>query len=279
MDQSKVFWVTGAASGIGRALAHKLYDRGHRLVVSDLDEEALSRWNGERESAEERVLAFAFDVRKPKAWERGLLQAKERFGRVDALLNVAGYLVPRWAHETTPKELARMVEVNVLGVMYGTRAVSLAMIESGGGHIVNVASLAALVPVPGLAAYSASKHAVRAFSIAVAQELKPFGIAATAVCPGAVQTPMLDVQKGREEAALTFSASRPLTVDEVVSAIVDDALVNRPLELTVTVPRSGQSAMARVIGAWPELSVWLRPIMTRLGKHNQRRVRRQEGID
>ena len=147
------------------------------------------------------------------------------------------------------------------------------MIEQGGGHIINVASIAGLVPVPGLAAYSASKHAVRAWSLAAAQELKAHGVYLTAVCPGPVDTPMLDAQVDHDEAALTFSAPRMLTAQEVVDAIMDRALVLRPMEVLVTVPRSGQAPMARLVGALPELGTWVRPIITRIGRHNQARAR------
>ena len=147
------------------------------------------------------------------------------------------------------------------------------MIDRGGGHIINVASIAGLVPVPGLAAYSASKHAVRAYSLACAQELKPHGVYVTVVCPGPVDTPMLDAQVDHDEAALTFSAPRALSASEVVEAIVERALPLRPMELLVTVPRSGQAPMARLIGAVPELGTWVRPIITRIGRHNQARAR------
>src|SRR5213079_2909142 len=96
------------------------------------------------------------------------------------------------------------------GVMLGTNAAIRAMIPRGSGHVVNIASIAGLVPVPGLAIYSASKHAARAYSIAVAQEVRPHGVYVTAVCPTVVATPMMDMQVDREEAAYTFSGGRPL---------------------------------------------------------------------
>ena len=85
---------------------------------------------------------------------------------------------------------------------------TLGMIPLGSGHIVNIASLASLVPSPGLALYSASKYAVRAFSLAAAEELREHGVAVTTVCPDAVRTAMLDKQLDYPEAALTFTAPR-----------------------------------------------------------------------
>jgi 3-oxoacyl-[acyl-carrier protein] reductase len=271
--------ITGAASGIGRQLARDLQRRGHRLIATDIDAERLREAAHSDFPDETRTLCERLDVREGESWTALIEQAIEKFGRLDVLLNVAGYLVPRWAHEMTLAEVGLTIDVNVKGVIFGTNAAARRMIQQGSGHIVNVASLAGLVAVPGLAVYSASKHAVRAFSLAVSQELKPHGVYVTVVCPGAVATPMLDAQLEHEEAALTFSAPRALTLEEleeVSTAILERALTNKPLELTVTVPGSGQGVMARIAGAFPEVSSLARPIMTRIGKRNQRRMQSKD---
>lgn len=272
MNESRVMMVTGAASGIGRQLARDLSRRGHSIIATDVDPERLKDASRTDFPDEDRVLCERLDVREGDSWTALIERAIERFGRLDVLLNVAGHLVPRWAHEMSLAEVGLTIDVNVKGVIFGTNAAARRMIAQGGGHIVNVASIAGLVAVPGLAVYSASKHAVRAFSLAVSQELKPHGVYVTVVCPGAVATPMLDAQLHHEEAALTFSAPRALSAEEVSEAIIDRALTNRPIELLVTVPGSGQGMMARIAGAFPELSTLARPIMTRIGKRNQRRM-------
>jgi 3-oxoacyl-[acyl-carrier protein] reductase len=265
--------ITGAASGIGRRLARDLAQKGHKLVVTDVDVERLRAAAREDFPNEERTLCERLDVREGESWTALIERAVEKFGRLDVLLNVAGHLVPRWAHEMTLAEVGLTIDVNVKGVIFGTNAAARRMIQQGSGHIVNVASIAGLVAVPGLAVYSASKHAVRAFSVAASQELRPHGVYVTVVNPGPVATPMLDAQLEHEEAALTFSAPRPLTAEEVSTAILERALTNKPLELTVTVPGSGQGVMARIAGAFPEVSSLARPIMTRIGKRNQRRMK------
>ncbi len=267
MNESKVFLVTGAASGIGRELTGELLARGHRVMATDVNAEGLARWQGDE------VETMELDVRDAARWEECIKHTAERFGGIDVLCNVAGHLVAKWGHEMSAADVGLTIDVNVKGVMFGTNAAARHMIERGGGQIINVASIAGLVPVPGLAAYSASKHAVRAYSLACAQELKRHGVYVTAVCPGPVDTPMLDAQVDHEEAVLTFSAPRALAASEVVSAIVERALPLRPMELLVTVPRSGQAPMARLIGALPELGTWVRPIITRIGRHNQARAR------
>jgi 3-oxoacyl-[acyl-carrier protein] reductase len=158
--------------------------------------------------------------------------------------------------------------------MHGTNAALRVMIPRKQGHIVNVASLAGIVPVPGLALYSASKHAARAYSIAVAQEVRKHDVFVTAVCPTVVETPMMDMQIDREEAAFTFSGKRPLGVEEVTSAIVERAMVKKPLELVLDVPGSGQGLAAKVGNALPALAFRLSDAVARKGRAEQSRLRR-----
>lgn len=275
MSDTRVMLLTGCASGIGRQLATDLYRLGHRIVATDIEHDAMLDWGKKHWPDAERVEILRLDVREAESWERVFDRAEERFGRVDVLCNVAGYLVARWAHEMELSDIGLTIDVNVKGVIFGTNCAARRMIARGGGHIVNVASIAGLTPTPGIAVYSASKHAVRAFSIAASQELKGHGVFVTAVCPGPVDTPMLDVQLPREEAALTFSSSRSLTAEEVSAAIIGRALKHRPLELVVPVPGSGQGQLAKLAGALPELSTWLRPVLTRMGRRRQAKLQRK----
>ncbi len=270
----QVIFLTGCASGIGRAVARRLHADGHRLAVTDVDEAGLrqaSEAEGWLDPA--RVLVRPLDVRHPAAWRAAIGDVLERWGRLDVLLNVAGILVAAWAHEATDEDVDRTVDVNTKGLMHGTNAALRHMVARKEGHIVNVASLAGIVPVPGLALYSASKHAARAYSIAVGQEARKHNVFVTAVCPTVVATPMMDAQIDREEAAFTFSGKRALTVDEVTSAIVDRALVKKPLEMVLDVPRSGQGLAAKVGNAIPALAFWLSGHVARLGHSHQSRLR------
>ncbi|MBK7585721.1 MAG: hypothetical protein IPI67_36730 [Myxococcales bacterium] len=96
----------------------------------------------------------------------------------------------------------------------------------------------------------------------------------TTVCPGAVATPMLDVQLPRSEAALTFSGARALTAEEVSTVILERALTGRPLELLIPAPGSGQRMFSKLVGAFPTLGSKMLPWMTRLGRRHQRRMQR-----
>src|SRR5688572_15466199 len=257
LQNSRVMILTGCASGIGRHLATELFRRGHRLLVSDLDLAALETEAKSRYGDPDRVEIQKLDVRDPDAWQRAIAAVVARWGRIDVVLNVAGYLAAGWAHEASGEVVERTIDVNVKGVIYGTCAAARQMIAQQSGHIVNIASLAAVAAVPGIAVYAASKHAVRGFSLAVAQELRPYGIAVTTVCPALVQTPMLDTQVVRPEAALTFATARPLSVEEVAAAVLGRGLEERPLELFITVPRTGQVVLSKLGNAFPALAARL----------------------
>jgi 3-oxoacyl-[acyl-carrier protein] reductase len=271
----RVIFLTGCASGIGRSLARRLHAEGNLLVVTDVNEAGLRQViDAEGWTDPGRVMVRALDVRDPVAWRAAIGAAIDQWGRIDVLINVAGILVAAWAHEATDQDVDRTLDINAKGLMHGTNAALRHMIARKHGHIVNVASLAGIVPVPGLALYSASKHAARAYSIAVGQEARKHDVFVTAVCPTVVETPMMDAQVDREEAAFTFSGRRALTVEEVTTAIVDRAMVKKPLELVLDVPRSGQGLAAKVGNALPALAFWMSGWIARTGHAHQARLRR-----
>lgn len=268
--QSRRILVTGCASGIGRALAGALLLAGHRVLATDRTlpplEQAAREWPT---SSPAQLQLRALDVTDPVAWEAAVAAARQRLGGLDVLVSVAGVLVPGWAHELSDDAVDLQLDVNIKGVVHGVRAVTPGMLAQGHGHIVNVASLAALAPVPGLAVYCASKHAVRGFSLSVALELRKHGIAVTVVCPDAVQTPMLEVQRDVEAAAMTFSGPRVLTVREVSEAIVR-ALDERPLELLLPPSRGWLAKLAELA---PEAGRVLEPVLRWQGRWRQRSTR------
>ncbi len=184
-------------------------------------------------------------------------------------LNVAGYIRPGRAQNVEVEDVDRHFDINVKGVVFGTRAAARVMIEQGGGHIINIASLASLAPVPGISLYSASKYAVRAFSLAAAEDLLRHNIAVTVVCPDAVATPMLDKQLSYSEAALTFTG-RVLTVEDLSQLILGRVLKKRPL--LVALPR-WRGWLARIGDLSPRMARSLASIMRKQGLLKQKRIR------
>lgn len=263
--------VTGAASGIGRHMARSLFRAGYRLALLDVNSVGLERLSREEPwVSDSSVIVRTMDTRDAVAWTAVVDLVVERFGRLDLLLNVAGFLRPGWLTEVDPSVLDLHVDVNVKGVMYGTRAAAIQMTRQRSGHILNVASIAGVSHVPGLAAYAATKHAVRGFSLSVAHELSQHGIAVTVLCPDAVETPMLTAQENHPEAAMTFGGRRALRLDEVEAAI-HDALLRRPLEVVLDVPFTGRAVGAKLSNFFPALTGLAARRIQRAGQAAQRR--------
>nr|WP_241878744.1 SDR family oxidoreductase [Psychrobacter sp. PraFG1]UNK05327.1 SDR family oxidoreductase [Psychrobacter sp. PraFG1] len=227
---AQTYIVTGAASGIGRALCERLLtDKGNQVCACDINYEALTQIYANHKLADAggSLILQQLDVRDVQQWQEVVNTVIAQWQHIDVMCNIAGVLKDNWiADIALPDDVDLHFDINVKGTIFGTQSVVDTMRNQGSGHIINVASLAALSPVPGLSLYSASKYAVRAYSLAAGMELEKYGIAVTTLCPDAVQTPMLDQQKDKEQAALTFSGSRTLTVDEVVDAIVGPVLKN-----------------------------------------------------
>ncbi|NUO50239.1 MAG: SDR family oxidoreductase [Polyangiaceae bacterium] len=263
--------VTGAASGIGRALVTALAKTGRRVLAADITQDGLAKARAEERWSENTVATHFLDVTSDHDWEVALDFASTRFGGIDVLCNVAGVLAPGFVTDINARDCDKQLLINVKGTALGTAAAARRLIAAKNpGHIVNFGSLASLSPVPGLAMYCASKWAVRGFSLSVAVELEPHGIAVTLVCPDAVATPMLDQQMGRDEAALTFSGRRPLTTAEVVDAVIDRALVKRPLEMAIPLDRG---LLARAGGIAPAVAQALYPMLKKKGLQGQKRAK------
>lgn len=264
---NKTFLVTGAASGIGHELSRQLLKRGDKVCACDINVAALQPLQAL--AVPGQLLLEGLDVRKPADWLRVTETMVAAWGSIDVLANIAGVLRSNWVRDTPAEDVDFQIDINVKGVIYGTQAVLPHMLPRKQGHIINIASLAGLSPVPGLSLYSASKFAVRGYSLAAGMELAEQGIAVTAVCPDAVQTPMLDIQKGQEQTALTFSGPRALSAGEVVEAILGPVLANRPLEISLP---GWRGATAKFAGTFPGLSAHALGMMRRSG------LRRQQAI-
>ncbi|WP_448316191.1 SDR family NAD(P)-dependent oxidoreductase, partial [Streptomyces sp. CO7] len=191
--------VTGGARGLGLALAERFAAAGHRVVVADLEGEAL---RAAAARLGEDHLAVAADVTRPEDTARLAEAAVERYGRLDVWVNNAGVLADGPLAEQDPGLAAAMSRVNLDGTANGCRAALGVMLPAGRGRIVNVSSLTALKPLAGLAHYSATKAAVAALSAALHREVKGSGVRVTAVLPHLLDTPAGSGLRARPTAAL-----------------------------------------------------------------------------
>ena len=192
MDQVVV--ITGASSGIGRETAVQLGRRGARVVLAARNEPALDETVREVQQAGGQARAIPTDVSDWEQVERLAQAAVNEFGRIDVWVNNAGISLYADISETTPAEMKRIVEVNLLGEMYGTKAAFEQMKGQGSGVIINVSSALARRSVPLQAAYCAAKHGVTGFTESVRLELEKDypGIRLVEVLPSSINTPLFD---------------------------------------------------------------------------------------
>lgn len=255
--------VTGSASGIGKKMTEELYQKGCNVVACDIQVEKLNELYMNFDS--NRFITYALDVTKPEQWKEMADITKAKFGTINWLFNIAGIIEPGYIYETPINHIDRQIDVNLKGTIYGVRIISEIMVKQQFGHIINISSMAGLAPVPGLNVYSASKFGIRGFSMAAASELEQFGIHVSVVCPDAVQTQMLDYQKDKKEAAMTFSANRYLTVDDLSKVIF--GLLLKP-RVQVWLPHS-RGILASVGAFFPNITAGLRKKLIQKGLEKQ----------
>ena len=257
--------VTGAARGLGRAIATTLAGKGFAVRITDVDSEAAAAAAAETGSG---ASSSHLDVRDARACEE-LAAEVAAGGGLDLWVNNAGIIATGLAWEQTDEIRRAMLDVNAVGTMNGTLAALARMRTAGRGHIVNVISLAGIVAAPGEVAYSASKHAAIAFTIGTLFDLRREGIRdihLSAVCPDGIWTPMLEPLLDDPAAAGSFSGE--LLLPEQVAERVGE-LVDRPRPL-VTIPR-WRGLTLRLIDLFPSLAIRLVGPIMRDAERRQRR--------
>lgn len=190
--RGKVVMITGAARGMGECEARLCAAEGAGLVLGDVLEGPLSALASELEAAGHEVVALRQDVTQERDWTSLVASARERFGRLDVLVNNAGILDTSGVEESMLDDWNRVIAVNQTGVWLGMKAVLPLMKESGGGSIVNKSSIYGIVGSGGSAAYHASKGAVRILTKTAALEMAVHGIRVNSVHPGFIETPMIE---------------------------------------------------------------------------------------
>lgn len=203
----KVAIVTGAAGGVGGAVTRQLVERGASVVAVDLSSSV-------HELEADAVAAVEGDASQAETAERAVRTARERWGGLDVLVNNAGHIVYKGILDTSDEEWDRVLTVNARSMFVHSRAAIPAMLERGGGAIVNTASISGLVGLPGQAAYCASKGAVVQLTRQLAVEFGPQQIRVNAVAPGAIETPFLmnlvNAQEDPDALARMIKAEHPL---------------------------------------------------------------------
>ncbi len=184
-DETPVWFITGCSTGFGRELAQQVVARGWRAVVTARDK---ARVADLVDGAGDRGLALDLDVTDAGQVAAAAQAAEARFGRVDVLVNNAGYGYQASVEEGVEAEVRAQFDANVFGLFAMTRAILPGMRARRRGHVINISSVAGFVGFPGSGYYAASKHAVEGWSDALAMEGKPLGIQVTCIEPGPFRT-------------------------------------------------------------------------------------------
>ena len=223
--------VTGAASGLGLALVHALAARGDHVLATDLAE---ARPDALPDSAAYRRL----DVRSDADWEAALAHVRTTWDALDVLVNNAGVAAGGRIDVATMDEWQWILDINLLGVVRGCRTFTLLFKEQGGGHVVNIASLAGLVHAPGMSAYNATKAAVVAVSETLSHELAAHGVAVSVVCPSFFRSDLGSSFQGAdaemEDAGRHLVSRSRRSADEVAAVVVRGIDARRDVILTDT---------------------------------------------
>lgn len=186
--------VTGAAQGFGRATAERLCAEGAQVALVDIKADGVTRAASELVSRGHRAIAIVADVADEAETERMMQEAETVFGRIDFIHQNAAIQIEKLLHETTTEEWDRLMAVNLRSMFLGARSVIPRMMRSGGGAIVNSASILSLSADQILPAYTASKHGVLGLTraIAVTESYAQAGIRCNCICPGDIRTPMVE---------------------------------------------------------------------------------------
>jgi NAD(P)-dependent dehydrogenase (short-subunit alcohol dehydrogenase family) len=181
----KVFLVTGSSRGLGREITQAALAAGHQVVATARRPETLADLAGQYGS---QVKAVALDVTDPAAAEAAVAAGVAAFGRLDVVVNNAGYANLAAVEDITPEDFREQIDANLLGVVNVTKAALPVLRRQGAGHIIQVSSIGGRLATPGLSAYQAAKWAVGGFSEVLAREVEPLGIKVTVLEPGGMQT-------------------------------------------------------------------------------------------
>ncbi|MEW6631051.1 MAG: SDR family oxidoreductase, partial [Pseudomonadota bacterium] len=200
--KAKVMLITGAASGIGAAMAEAAARDGHKVILADINEpaaRAMAAGIGSNASTKR------LDIRSEENWNAVLDEVWSEHGQLDVLINNAAIVHTGFAANVSVEKHRHTLDTNFMGAAIGMLAALPRFKAQGSGHLVTVASMVAFLPFPGIASYAAAKHALRAFHHALAIEERRSPVSFTIVYPTATETPMLEQEAQDDAMALAFA--------------------------------------------------------------------------
>jgi NAD(P)-dependent dehydrogenase (short-subunit alcohol dehydrogenase family) len=241
--KSKVYLITGAASGIGAATAKLAASLGHRVVVADINDDGARAIAA---AAGPNALALHLDISSSAQWEAALDAVWKRFGGLDVLINNAAVVHTGYARDVALEKHEHTLATNFMGPLIGMLAALPRFRRQGFGHLVTICSMTAYLPFPGIASYAAAKHALRAFHHALALEERDGPTLFTILHPTSTETPMLD--KEAEDDAMSLAFAGPSMTAERVADTIMKAIKSKSVEVFMPAERG---KVVRAVGVNP----------------------------
>jgi NAD(P)-dependent dehydrogenase (short-subunit alcohol dehydrogenase family) len=235
--ENAVAIVTGGGMGLGEALCEELGRRGSTVVIADIDGDAARQVAGRLEQSGASARAVRVDVANEAEVAQLIERTVAEYGRVDYMINNAGIAIGGDSRDLSIQQWRRVLDVDLLGVVFGTVHAYQTMARQGHGHIVNISSLSGLVPQPGNIPYCTSKHGIVGLSLSLRAEGADVGVKVSAACPGDMKTKIYDnmvvVNMPREQVATlsrrTHYLMPQMSAEAAARAILRGVSHNRPL--------------------------------------------------
>jgi len=230
--------VTGAASGIGRALAEELAKRGCEVVLADLQAALAKEVAAEIRALGGKARAVKVDVTDFPAMRKLVRETIKRTGRLDYIFNNAGIVIGGGVDLYCIADWNKVIDVNIRGVINGIQAAYPIMLAQGFGHIVNTASMAGLMPGPGNTVYTMTKHGIVGLSLSLRGEAALAGVRVSVICPGVIRTPILEgggrygkmlIDVPPEEMRRLFERLRPMPPHVFARKVLDAVAKNKAI--------------------------------------------------
>ncbi len=234
--------VTGGSSGIGRSLCHKLAQNGAKVIIVDINSDAAACVASEIAESGRTAVTITADVSDPVQIENAVREAVSRFGRLDFMFNNAGIALVAEMYHMDPARWQRMIDVNLMGVIYGTHYAYQVMCRQRAGHIINTASLGGLVPGPLRSAYVTGKFGVVGLTLSLRTESAKYGVRASVVCPGAVKTPIFQTSEmignDRRKTEEGLKKTKMMNPDKAAAKILQGVTHNKGIIVMDAVTKS-----------------------------------------
>lgn len=256
---NKVVIVTGGSGGIGNAIVNKLASYDAKVC-------AVYHRNITANYYAKNICWIQVDITKTEEMDKLLTFTLQKYGRIDVLINCAGYLEPGEFRSLDTNQISKMINLNLTSTIILTQKTLTIMKQQRSGHIINIGSLGGIVPMPYSAVYSATKFALRGFSFSLAEELKGKGVKLSLITPGSVVTKMLDYEAHSDNSAISF-LSKPIGPIEVANAVLK--VIHKPT-VELIIPRS-QSFGSKLLVFSPKLFSRVYKILHKIGIAGKRK--------